>query len=290
MTGYAKVEGHNKFVRLTIEIKSVNSRHLDLNFRMPLQYNAFEREAQQCIAKALSRGRVDVFVNRQALSPEAQKLKINEVVFKQYWEAIQTTFYKISSKKAELNADFSNFILNKEGIIISDADEAVLEAERKLMLELMQSAVDSLINVRVAEGEKLLINIKKHLQELRNCLAFILKAKKSIIESLYDNLINKLKALFDEIDFSSERVEQEAALRIERSDITEELNRIESHLQVLDSEINFISGKKLEFFAQELNREFNTISPKSLSSDIQQKVVAAKLEIEKIREQSMNLA
>ena len=295
MTGYACVEKLVDGVSLKLEIKSVNSRGQDSNFKLPYCYYPFEPELQTRLRGSLGRGRVDVYIKREVLpgagASKKPLVKINQPLFESYWEGISKLFAEGSAVKSLDPENLGYFILNRSELFHTEEDLEQVTQEHAVLVELLDEAIRGLHSSRAKEGQELVAILKQQSSQLREFQQEISSRQKGQLKVRYENLVAKLKGLMAELDFSSERVEQEAAMRVERSDVTEELDRISSHLTELDHELaSSASGKKIEFYTQELRREFNTISSKSFLAKDSQAVVAAKLIIEQIREQSLNLA
>ncbi len=291
MTGYGQAEMQDAGLGVAIEIKSVNSRYLDLNIKYPSEYSFLELELRNLLKQHLQRGRVDVFIRRNSTAGNI-KPQINLELFKSYWEAIQGVFksVKVDSQHLDLT-QISTFILNQNDLFSNNNSKVeITEQEQTLIREVLAEALKRLLDSRRTEGEALIKIVSQHLVNLQTIWKTIERQRTSIITNLSQELLAKIKNLFQQLDFTSERLEQEVAWRAERSDISEEINRIAVHLESLKVELaTNSSGKKIEFLAQELGREFNTISSKVPSAEIQTAVVSAKLEIEKIREQSFNI-
>ncbi len=290
MTGYGQVEKQAGELGISIEIKSVNSRYLDLNLKYPNEYSFLELDLRNLLKQRLQRGRVDVFIRRTS-SQSNTKPQINLELFKNYWEAIQGVFKNLNVDSKQLDVtQLSTFILNQNDLFSNKSKVDISEEEKALITEVLTEALNQLLESRSIEGEALIRVVSQHHENLKNIWKIIEVQRSSLVASLAQDLLVKIKNLFLQLDFTSERMEQEVAWRIERSDITEEINRIAVHLASLEAELKGASsGKKIEFLAQELGREFNTISSKVPSAEIQTAVVSAKLEIEKIREQSFNI-
>lgn len=292
MTGYSKKEQELENLKLTIEIRSVNHRFLDLNLKIPQNYWSLENKLRKVVSSFVSRGHLDIYITRDVLSTnEESSFSINRPLLESYMAVYEEAFetYLGSSISKEV---FEN-ILNKKDVI-TQREESIPISEQETLVDLLQSALENLNIMKEKEGEELLKDLVFRFDKLKNIREEIcFKVSENENNKTY---FNKLKEKIDNVinDFNlklnEDRIVTEVALIIDKLDITEELVRLSSHFKQAENILKeFPIGRKMEFLLQEITREFNTIASKINDALIQAKVVEAKTELEKIREQIQNI-
>lgn len=272
---------------VTLDIRSVNHRYLDLNFRLPKNYGFLEDSLRQELGRTLFRGKVDLMVNIESFGNSGFGIKLNQEMVEAYLKVIQAlkTHFHISGKP-----DFQSIIALPEVLQFyqTQKDETkVLEVVK----EAFDEAVANLLAMRRNEGSKLAIDLQEHLTVLHDLRLKILELAPGVVTVYREKLRRRLNELCENVEIDPNRITMEVALFADRSDIHEELIRIESHLhqfvQILSMEGPV--GKRLDFLIQELNREINTIGSKANDLQITQVVIEFKAELEKLREQVQNI-
>lgn len=280
MTGFGKSTLQLPTKKISIEIKSLNSKSLDLNARMPNQYREKELEMRKIIALSLDRGKVDFNLYIEATSDETSST-VNTEVVKSY----------ISQLKAVVNAD--DLELLKMAVRMPDAlktvREEIDEDEYKVILETLKDALNEINTFRSDEGKVLEEEFKLRITNLQNLLDAVIKVDPERVEAVRERLRKGVEELKEKVD--ENRFEQELVYYIEKYDIAEEKTRLENHLSYFLEAINSkdSNGKKLGFISQEIGREVNTIGSKSNYAPMQQLVVQMKDELEKVKEQLLNV-
>lgn len=280
MTGFGKSTLQLPTKKISIEIKSLNSKSLDLNARMPNQYREKELEMRKIIALSLDRGKVDFNLYIEATSDETSST-VNTEVVKSY----------ISQLKAVVNAD--DIELLKMAVRMPDAlktvREEIDEDEYKVILETLKDALNEINTFRSDEGKVLEEEFKLRITNLQNLLDAVIKVDPERVEAVRERLRKGVEELKEKVD--ENRFEQELVYYIEKYDIAEEKTRLENHLSYFLEAINSkdSNGKKLGFISQEIGREVNTIGSKSNYAPMQQLVVQMKDELEKVKEQLLNV-
>lgn len=288
MTGFGRSSIEDKNYGVSVEIKTVNNKYLDIQVKNPNFLNFLEEDIKKTVREKLDRGRADVFIRCHKKESNISKMYFDSNLVSNYIEAVKDL-------EKSLNHDFKlklSDIMQLEGafqIEESDEDEKYL---KELILSQVDNALELLIEMRSKEGENISEIIKTQLDEMRE----IVKQIKDLAESSHDeykeSLIKKLEELKDEdLKLDMDRIYLEVALYGERSDITEEIVRLDSHIDqfLLTLKSNEPKGRKLDFIVQEMNREVNTISSKSPNKTIVQNCIELKSIIEKIREQIQNI-
>lgn len=285
MTGYGKAIAEISHKKITVEIKSLNSKQFDLYTRIPSIYKEKEISLRNDLSKTLERGKVDLYFSVEELTQETD-IRIDKNRLKDYHTEIKNL-----SNLLEIDEPANWFeVLFKLPDVFKQEPEKLNEEEWKAVEQAINSAVSDLINFRFQEGEAiktLLItkihNIKKLTHELEKFEAERIEKVKSRIQDALESLEN--------ITYDSNRMEQELIYYIERLDVNEEKTRLLNHLdyflETIESDTS--QGKKLGFIVQEIGREVNTLGSKSNHSEMQRLVVQMKDELEQIKEQILNV-
>lgn len=285
MTGYGRAMREIEGRQLTIELKSVNHRFLDVSFRMPRGLMFLEDDARKRIAAKLARGHVDVFMTYRNLRSDTKTVRVDEALLSAYMQA----FDQIAA--AGLRDDRAMMGVSRfpDVLIVEEAPEDQ-DALRTLMVETLDEALDELKAMRAREGEEM----KKDLSFRVNEIGRITDAIEARYPDTVKEYTERLRASVRELigsEIEESRLVMEVAIMADRSAIAEEIVRLNSHLGQLRELFEHAEpiGRKIDFIVQELNREVNTISSKSQDIPITQLAVDAKAEIEKLREQLQNV-
>jgi len=280
MTGYGKSILQLPTKKISIELKSLNSKNLDLNARMPSIYREKELDIRKLLADKLERGKIDFSIYVE-MTAEDTSTQINEPVVKQY----------INQLKKIVDGD--EIELLKMAVRFPDAlntvREEIDETEWKAIEDEINAAVELINNYRLDEGKVLETDFKKRVLIIEDVLEQIIAMDPDRIVGVRERLIKGVEELKEKYD--ENRFEQELVYYIEKFDITEEKVRLKNHLSYFIEAINSkdSNGKKLGFICQEMGREINTIGSKSNYAPMQQLVVQMKDELEKIKEQLLNV-
>lgn len=286
MTGFGKAEFELPNKKISIEIKTLNSKQIDLNTRVPSLYRGKELEIRSLLNKNLVRGKIDFSIYVE-FTGETINYTINKALAAQYYEAIKDLASDIHQQ------NFNNYlpIILKMPDVMKTEKENFNEEEWKII---EANIIDALIQVdefRSQEGSGLEDEFKSHISQIISLLDSIEPFEKERIEMIKDKLLRNLKDLKEDIKFDQNRFEQELIYYIEKIDITEEKVRLRKHcnyfLESLDNEE--AGGKKLNFISQEIGREINTLGSKANDVNLQKIVIQMKDELEKIKEQLFNI-
>ncbi|TNJ47217.1 YicC family protein [Tamlana fucoidanivorans] len=280
MTGYGKSVLQLPTKKITIELKSLNSKNLDLNARMPSIYREKELSIRKILADKLVRGKVDFSIYVEATA-EDTSTQINTPVVKQYMEQLRAIINGDDVELLKMAVRFPD--------AVSTVREEINEDEWKAVGEEINNAVDDLISHRLNEGTVLEEDLKTRVAIIGNILEQVIAMDPERIEGVRERLLRGVEELKEKYD--ENRFEQELVYYIEKFDITEEKVRLKNHLNYFMESINSedSNGKKLGFISQEMGREINTIGSKSNYAPMQQLVVQMKDELEKIKEQLLNV-
>lgn len=286
MTGYGSGSAQKDGFTVSVEIRTVNHRFLDLHIRLSREYLSLETELQQMVRGVLDRGRVEVNATVQNTSPAA--FLINTSLVQGYMEAA-------SRLKQEFSLDDSldlKTILTLPGILqnretVADETGTVLE----LLRQSMKTALDGVARMRRQEGEALRTDMLRNLAGLEASAGRIEELSRGLAAEAMQKLRDRVSQLLAQGSVDPQRLAQEAALLADKCDISEEVARLKSHLEqyhsLMDGEEK--AGKKLDFLLQELQREANTILSKSGNLEVARNAIAIKANIEKLREQVQNV-
>ncbi|MDP4662732.1 MAG: YicC family protein [Salibacteraceae bacterium] len=289
MTGYGKHSVSYKGRVLTIEIRSLNSKQTDLNVRMPAIYREKEFELRDLLSNKLHRGKIDLSIQRD-LAPGEASTNLNDKLVKTYYDRIK----KIEAELEEPGADTATeyiALITKLPDTLKPVSEDLDEDEYVALVSGLEKSLEMADGFRAQEGAKLEVVLRASTESI----ASLLKSIEPLEVERLAKIRAKLQAGIDEIKdlqkFDSDRYEQELIYYLEKLDITEEKVRLQAHcdyfLKTLAEE--HLKGKKLSFIAQEMGREINTLGSKSQNSDMQRVVVEMKDELEKIKEQVLNV-
>lgn len=285
MTGYGKSEASNDFITVTVEVKSINSKNLDLRINLPRIVNNLLNKLNNKVKEYVKRGKVDVYINYK-LSPDVEiPVSINYQMAKTYINAIRK-IEGTSGRKIEINMrDLLSMhdIFSKEDVDLSGSEEVFLTALEKALIILNEE--------REKEGKKLKADIEERLKIIEETVNDIEKVASSINEKIREKLTEKIKKLFEPDDEDvKKRIELEVALIAEKQDVTEEITRLKSHIKRFYQLLNEdFSGKTMDFLCQEMHREINTLGSKLKEINVTEPVLKIKTEIARIKEQVQNV-
>ena len=280
MTGFGKTETQWENKNLSIEIRSLNSKNADINLRTPSYLREMDTEIRKRIAKQLHRGKIDLNIYIEFNGQNAPST-INTAVVKSYMNQLKTIS---DGSESEMMA-----IAMRLPDTLSSERETLQETEKVAVYSLIDQVLKDIENYRADEGSALEKDFKKRLELIENHLQSVIKIDPERNKKIEQKLRSAIEDLKIEID--ANRFEQELIFYLEKFDITEEKVRLKNHLEYFKEVMNndFPNGKKLGFIAQELGREINTIGSKANHAELQKIVVQMKDELEKIKEQLLNV-
>lgn|SRR5699024_1977117 len=289
MTGY----GSNTFsidgTDITIEIRSVNSRYLDIVTKMPRYFHEYELEMKKVIQRSLSRGRIEVYITVIGQPLTDKILLADWQLMDEYAEVLKKINHRYNMKD---DISLSMFLNNEEFISIAEKDKTIRSLPTKLLQELNQ-IVKQVVESRKSEGRYLYKDMEERVTKLKNMLLLIEERQNVMHEQYKERIKQRIEASIDnEIETDQRILIQEIALLAEKGDIAEEITRLNSHIehfhQLLNNKTQPI-GRNLEFITQEMHREINTVGSKSVDTKLSECVVHVKSEIEKLKEQIQNV-
>jgi uncharacterized protein (TIGR00255 family) len=285
MTGYGKVSAQSGTKTITLEIRSLNSKQIDINTRMPLIYKDREMEIRNVIVKKIQRGKTDMFLTVEDSRADSA-VAINQPVVKSYLKQIQQI-------AGEMNIPISEALL-ATALRLPDTlktDSSLIpEDEWKVVLKCLNDSLEQFDKFRCQEGAALEKDFKSRIGLIEKTMDEIKKFEEQRIVKVKERLQKALTELMNNESFDKNRLEQELIFYLEKLDITEEKVRLKNHCEYFYKTMKEENpGRKLGFISQEIGREINTIGSKANDSDIQKLVVVMKDELEKVKEQLLNV-
>lgn len=285
MTGFGKGEAALRNKKITVEIRSLNSKQLDLSLRLPAVYRQSEYEIRNLIARTIQRGKVDVFVTVESQAVETSA-RINREVFREYLRQMNDT---LSFSGIDAGYDAILPVIMRLPDVVATEAEAISEEEHAALLAAVEAAAAHLDAFRAQEGAILIADLLRRVELIEQYKTEVVPFEKARTETVKARILDNLSKLA--VDVDRNRLEQEMIFYLEKLDITEEKVRLTNHCnyfrEVASSEEG--AGRKLGFIAQEMGREINTMGSKANESNIQILVVKMKDELEKIKEQVLNI-
>ena len=285
MTGFGKGEAALRNKKITVEIRSLNSKQLDLSLRLPAVYRQSEYEIRNLIARTIQRGKVDVFVTVESQAVETSA-RINREVFREYLRQMNDT---LSFSGIDAGYDAILPVIMRLPDVVATEAEAISEEEHAALLAAVEAAAAHLDAFREQEGAILIADLLRRVELIEQYKTEVVPFEMARTETVKARILDNLSKLA--VDVDRNRLEQEMIFYLEKLDITEEKVRLTNHCnyfrEVASSEEG--AGRKLGFIAQEMGREINTMGSKANEPNIQILVVKMKDELEKIKEQVLNI-
>ncbi len=286
MTGFGKtkLETNNKV--LNLEIRTLNSKQLDLNLRTPYLYREKELEIRALLGKKLVRGKIDFSINIEQSSVDSVP-EINQLLAKNYYDQI-----KEIGKELDIDTPSNPFsiLMSMPDILTSSKEKLVKEEWDDIVIGIKET-INRVIEFRSQEGSQLQSDLVERVNTIKELLVKVEPFEKERVPHIKERILNNLNNFLEDVSKSKDRLEQEMIFYMEKLDITEEKVRLAQHceyfLETISTEENI--GKKLGFITQEIGREINTLGSKANDADIQRLVVLMKDELEKIKEQLFNI-
>ena len=282
MTGYGKATATYLDKRISVEIRSLNSKSLDLNVRYAPVYKELEGPIRSLIGESLDRGKVDVNINIEGTG-SAKNYTVNQDLAKAYYKDLK----EINDAIGENTEDYMSLILRMPDIYINEKEE-LLDAEKEWLLNLVREAAGDINVFRRQEGVALENEFTERIEDIRRLLLEVPKYESARVDTIRERMRKSLEEL-EMKSYDDNRFEQEMIFYIEKLDVSEEKMRLMNHLDYfLETMVLPSGGRKLGFISQEIGREINTLGSKSNHAEMQKLVVDMKDNLEKIKEQILN--
>ena len=287
MTGYGRSEVRHAHLALTVEARSVNHRFLDVALRYPRIYASLEARMKQRVSAYFTRGRIDITLVQQENTDTRRALSLDHTLAQQYYDALQ----RLQESLGLPGTIDLSLIASLRDVFKVEEASADVENDWDIIAQGLDAALQALQTMRRQEGEVLSRDFHLRLQAMAQQSQSIHQRVPQVVVEYQQRLEQRVKELFAQFELDPNRVAQEAILFAERSDITEELTRLEAHTQACTRLLSSSEavGRKIEFLVQEMHREVNTIGSKSNDTAIAHSVVELKSELERMREQIQNI-
>lgn len=286
MTGFGKATGEINNKKITVEIKSLNSKQADISVRMPSFYKEKELPLRSLINKNLQRGKIEFNLYAELLGGSST-LNLNKELFKKYFNEFSEAANEVDPNH---NSDIVSVISKMPDLMKSERTE-LDENEWNSVFTIIQNALEEINTFRKTEGDSLKEELTLRVNNISTLLSNVEQYEEERITTVRNKILNNLKEVIDESSINKDRFEQELIYYIEKYDVTEEKTRLSQHCkyfkETMDSTIS--EGKKLGFICQEMGREINTLGSKANHVELQRIVVQMKDELEKIKEQILNI-
>ncbi|MEL7001403.1 MAG: YicC/YloC family endoribonuclease [Bacteroidota bacterium] len=287
MTGYGSTNFSDNGLSINVEVRTLNSKFLDLSLKLPKAFTEKELLVRNLVNDVLQRGKVSLSVEYNNQQETTLKQQYNEELFMKYYEQLKRMSDRVVAPQDEL----FKLALNSPDVIVNAQPEGVEEEDWERLLPLIKHALSKCDDFRAKEGAELQEKLVGYIQRIDDNLVEIEKLDPTRVQRIRDRIKGNLSDVVEEEGLDKNRLEQEIIYYIEKLDITEEKVRLKSHLdhfmEILRGDKS--SGKKLGFISQEIGREINTIGSKANDAPIQKLVVGMKEELEKIKEQLLNV-
>ena len=283
MTGFGKASDNFKSKKYSVELRSLNSKSMDLNTRMSSQYKELDTPIRKLISEKLCRGKVDFSLSVETINDE-NAVTINHELAKAYYKELKS----LNDSLGETTEDYLSVILRMPDIYNTSAEEELGDEEKAFILSVVNTAVDNMNDFRRKEGEDLEREFTARIEDIRSALNNVPQYEEARIDTIRERMKKGLEDI-QSGSYDDNRFEQEMIFYIEKLDISEEKMRLSNHLDYfLETMVLPESGKKLGFIGQEIGREINTLGSKSNHAEMQKLVIEMKDNLEKIKEQILN--
>ena len=286
MTGFGKGSAGNKNLSVEAEVKSINSRYLDISLRIPSSLMNKDYDIKEFIKSKIKRGKVSASIQIKRNGLEEDNLALDSDKLKSYLSLLKSI--KKAAKISE-KVKLEHLLINKD--ILISTNFSISDVEFSLVTKALEQALGEMISMKKKEGKELSKDLHKRIENIENKLKEIEQEAAQSVQEYFNKFKEKIKVLIENIAHYNDRLELELAIIAEKAEITEECVRLRSHLKffINSLENDDEPGRKLNFLCQEMNREANTISSKTVSTSITHNTVFIREEIEKIREQIQNI-
>lgn len=287
MTGFGRSEIVKGNRKISVEIKSVNHRYLEAGIKMPKKLNVFESRMRDLLKKYATRGKIDIFINYEDDSESQVNLKFNQNIADEYMAIFNNMYEKYNLKNDMTVGGLARF----PEVITMDEVQEDEEELWHFIEEAMKAALEQFVNTRILEGENLKKDLLGKLDHMEELVAFVEKRSPEIMKEYRSKLESKVKELLGDTTIDESRIATEVIIYADKICVDEETVRLRSHIEHARKCLNEDGGigRKMDFIAQEMNREANTTLSKANDIEISNAAIDLKTEIEKVREQIQNI-
>lgn len=286
MTGFGSGAAENENISVNVELKALNGKYLELNLRLPKSYQSKELHLRKLFQSRMERGTVQAFYNIEVKKVNPGQYTINKELAKYYFEEISELGFELGANMNDLFVKIMEF---PDVLTVREEDEA-LDANWELIVKASEQAINSLTTFREQEGQALGKAMEEAVIVIQSMIDKVISFEGERVEAIRERIANNLEEFIGMENIDRNRFEQELIYFLEKMDIAEEKTRLTQHCRFfLDNLYKDSGGKKLGFISQEMGREINTMGAKAYHIGIQQAVVTMKEELEKIKEQVLNI-
>lgn len=287
MTGYGAAETMYQGKKITVEIKSVNSRYSDISVKMPRLYTFLEAPVKKAVTNYTSRGKIDVYINIDSSTDETKAVEVNVSLAKAYKDAIERIAEETGTAP-EVNAIT---LARLPDVLAIDAEDEDAEEMTKVVLAALDEAGAVYTKMREEEGYNMLLVLTEHLDVIASIVDIIEEHAPEIVTNYRAKIEARMKEIMGNVPYDESRLLTEVALFADKVNVDEEIARLKSHIDQMREMFNATEpvGRKMDFLIQEMNREINTTGSKCNNLSIARNVIDVKAEIEKLREQVQNI-
>lgn len=287
MTGYGTAETLYAGKKITVEIKSVNSRYSDISVKMPRLYSFLEAPVKKAVTNYTSRGKIDVYINIDSSEDETKAVTVNVSLAKAYQDAI-VRIAEATETTGEVNAIT---LARLPDVLSIDAEDEDAEEMTRVVLQALDEAGKIYTKMREDEGYNMLLVLTEHLNVIENIVNIIEEHAPEIVVNYRNKIEARMKEIMGSVPYDESRLLTEVALFADKVNVDEEIARLKSHIDQMREMFKATEpiGRKMDFLIQEMNREINTTGSKCNNLSIARNVIDVKAEIEKLREQVQNI-
>ncbi len=287
MTGFGRCEVSKDDRKVSVEIKSVNHRYLELGIKIPRKLNYLDNDIRNLAKEYVERGKVDIFITYQNLGEGDEDIRYNATLAKEYFDA-----YAQASEDLGLENDVkTSYIMRSPDVITIESAEDDEDAVKDIVLEASKGALEKLVESRSNEGERLKKDVLVKLDSIKENVDFIEEKSPVIVEEYKEKINEKVHELLEDNQIDESRIAQEVTMFADKVCVDEEIVRLKSHVNAMIETFDQegVVGRRLDFITQEMNREANTTLSKTTDSEISERAITLKTDIEKVREQIQNI-
>ena len=287
MTGFGRSEVTEGDRKVTVEMNSVNHRYLELGIKLPRKLNFLESAVRNEMKKYVQRGKIDVFVTYENLGEGSESIRYNKELAREYYDC----FAQISADLGIDNDIKTSFIVKSPDVITVESGQDDEEVIQSLVISAIDQATEKLVETRRVEGEHLKKDLISKLDDMIVLVEKITEKSPVIVEEYKEKITTRINELLDEASIDEARIAQEVTIFADKICVDEELVRLDSHIKTMRDTLiqGGAVGRRLDFIAQEMNREANTTLSKTTDAEISDMAIELKTEIEKVREQIQNI-
>ena len=287
MTGFGRFEASLDDRKVSVEIKSVNHRYLELGIKLPKKFNFLESTIRNELKKYVERGKVDVFISYENLGTGNECVRYNSLLAREYFDC----YTRISEELGIENDVKTSHIMRSPDVVTIENEEDDEEIIENLVLQAIDGAAEKLVETRQAEGERLKEDLLRKLDGMIANMEFIVEKSPVIVSEYKAKITDKVHELLEDAQIDEARIAQEVTIFADKVCVDEELVRLDSHIKAMKEalEKGGTIGRRLDFIAQEMNREANTTLSKTTDAEISDRAIELKTDIEKVREQIQNI-